>query len=156
MHFAKDTVARFCKEVKTLSHPERRKDFISERYLLTLGKFVNMFAVLDALKNMKACLNNDYAFFKRSVSQRLIIIQVWMYNFSLIFYRENSYSRFWATNRDFHPFQIMSCYHDWHHSQHDVMITIIISIITNIVITITIITIIFSNSSIIFRHQKSV
>ena len=69
MHFAKDAVARFCKEVKTLSHPERRKDFISERYLLTLGKFVNMFAVLDALKNMKACLNNDYAFFKRSVLQ---------------------------------------------------------------------------------------
>ncbi|XP_066016984.1 cytoplasmic FMR1-interacting protein 2 [Pocillopora verrucosa] len=66
MHFAKDAVARFCKEVKTLSHPERRKDFISERYLLTLGKFVNMFAVLDALKNMKACLNNDYAFFKRA------------------------------------------------------------------------------------------
>lgn len=25
-----------------------------------------MFAVLDALKNMKACLNNDYAFFKRA------------------------------------------------------------------------------------------
>ena len=36
------------------------------------------------------------------------------------------------------------------------MITIIISIISNIVITITIITIIFSNSSIIFRYQKSV
>jgi len=67
MHFAQSAVARFCKEVKTLSHPERRKDFISERYLLTLGKFINMFAVLDALKNMKACLNNDYAFFKRLV-----------------------------------------------------------------------------------------
>ena len=65
MHFAQNAVARFCKEVKTLSHPERRKDFISERYLLTLGKFINMFAVLDALKNMKACLNNDYAFYKR-------------------------------------------------------------------------------------------
>lgn len=67
MHFAQNAVNRFCKEVKTLSHPERRKDFISERYLLTLGKFINMFAVLDALKNMKACLNNDYAFFKRLV-----------------------------------------------------------------------------------------
>ncbi|CAH3019681.1 unnamed protein product [Porites evermanni] len=66
MHFAQNAIARFCKEVKTLSHPERRKDFISERYLLTLGKFINMFAVLDALKNMKACLNNDYAFYKRA------------------------------------------------------------------------------------------
>ena len=65
MHFALSAVERFCQEVKTLSHPERRKDFISERYLITLGKFINMFAVLDALKNMKACLNNDYAFFKR-------------------------------------------------------------------------------------------
>ncbi|XP_048589343.1 cytoplasmic FMR1-interacting protein 2-like [Nematostella vectensis] len=66
MHFAMTVVTRFCQEVKTLSHPERRKDFISERYLLTLGKFINMFVVLDALKNMKACLNNDYAFFKRA------------------------------------------------------------------------------------------
>ncbi|KAK2551270.1 Cytoplasmic FMR1-interacting protein 2 [Acropora cervicornis] len=66
MHFALSAVDRFCQEVKTLSHPERRKDFISERYLVTLGKFINMFAVLDALKNMKACLNNDYAFFKRA------------------------------------------------------------------------------------------
>lgn len=65
MYFAESAIERFCKEVKTLSHPERRKDFISERYLLTLGRFINMFVVLDALKNMKACLNNDYAFYKR-------------------------------------------------------------------------------------------
>ena len=74
MHFALNAVARFCKEVKTLSHPERRKDFISERYLLTLGKFINMFAVLDALKNMKACLNNDYAFYKRLVLKIVMIV----------------------------------------------------------------------------------
>ena len=74
MHFALSAIERFCKEVKTLSHPERKKDFISERYLVTLGKFINMFAVLDALKNMKACLNNDYAFFKRLELQNPIYI----------------------------------------------------------------------------------
>ncbi len=35
---------RFCSEVKRLSHEEKRKDFVSEAYLLTLGKFINMFA----------------------------------------------------------------------------------------------------------------
>ena len=44
----------FCNEVKRLSHEEKRKDFVSEAYLLTLGKFINMFAVLDELKNMKS------------------------------------------------------------------------------------------------------
>ena len=47
-------VESFCNEVKRLSHEEKRKDFVSEAYLLTLGKFINMFAVLDELKNMKS------------------------------------------------------------------------------------------------------
>ena len=65
MRFVQDAATRFCNEVKTLAHPERRKDFISETYLLTLAKLVNMFATLDALKNMKACINNDLACHKR-------------------------------------------------------------------------------------------
>ena len=40
----KKAVDRFCNEVKRLSHEEKRKDFVSEAYLLTLGKFINMFA----------------------------------------------------------------------------------------------------------------
>jgi len=55
----------FCDEVKRLSHEARRTDFVSEAYLLTLGKFINMFAVLDQLKNMKASIRNDYAFYRR-------------------------------------------------------------------------------------------
>lgn len=66
MRFVQDAATRFCNEVKTLAHPERRKDFISETYLLTLAKLVNMFATLDALKNMKACINNDLACHKRA------------------------------------------------------------------------------------------
>lgn len=133
------------------------------------GRILYLRDICWPLENLSTCLQSwmpwriwrhvwtmTMHFLKGQYCKMQIIIQVWMYNFSLIFYREKSYSRFWATSRDFHPFQIMCCYHDCHHFQHDVMITIIISIISNIVITITIITIIFSNSSIIFRYQKSV
>lgn len=39
---------------------------MSEAYLLTLGKFINMFAVLDELKNMKCSVKNDHSAYKRS------------------------------------------------------------------------------------------
>ncbi|PIO35700.1 hypothetical protein AB205_0059440 [Aquarana catesbeiana] len=58
-------IERFCNEVKRLCHAERRKDFVSEAYLLTLGKFINMFAVLDELKNMKCSVKNDHSAYKR-------------------------------------------------------------------------------------------
>lgn len=58
-------IERFCGEVKRLCHAERRKDFVSEAYLLTLGKFINMFAVLDELKNMKCSVKNDHSAYKR-------------------------------------------------------------------------------------------
>ena len=67
MRFVNSASARFCEEVRLLAHPEKRKDFISETYLLTLAKLINMFATLDALKNMKACINNDLACHKRYV-----------------------------------------------------------------------------------------
>ena len=55
----------FCRDVKRLCHSERKKDFVSESYLLTLGRLINMFAVLDALKNIKASIRNDYAAYRR-------------------------------------------------------------------------------------------
>ena len=67
MRFVANASTRFCEEVRTLAHPEKRKDFISETYLLTLAKLINMFATLDALKNMKACVNNDLACYKRCI-----------------------------------------------------------------------------------------
>lgn len=65
MRFVNKAITRFCDEIRQLAHPERKKDFISETYLLTLAKLVNMFATLDSLKNMKACINNDLACYKR-------------------------------------------------------------------------------------------
>ncbi|CAJ0931257.1 unnamed protein product, partial [Mesorhabditis belari] len=66
MHFAEQAAQRLCMEVKRLCHSEKRKDFVSEAYLLTLGKFLNMFAVLDELRNMKASIKNDVSTFKRA------------------------------------------------------------------------------------------
>ncbi|KAK0400166.1 hypothetical protein QR680_003383 [Steinernema hermaphroditum] len=66
MTFSNKAIGRFCDEIKRLCHPEKRKDFVSEAYLLTLGKFMNMFAVLDELKNMKASIKNDFSTFRRA------------------------------------------------------------------------------------------
>lgn len=65
MRFVQNAATRFTEEVRQLAHPEKRKAFISETYLLTLAKLINMFATLDSLKNMKACINNDLACYKR-------------------------------------------------------------------------------------------
>jgi cytoplasmic FMR1 interacting protein len=51
--------------VRRLCHHEKRKEFVSEAYLLTLGEFINMFAVLDELKNMKSSVKNDYSAYRR-------------------------------------------------------------------------------------------
>ncbi|PWA14426.1 hypothetical protein CCH79_00011121, partial [Gambusia affinis] len=66
MYFQRSAIDRFCGEVRRLCHTERRKDFVSEAYLLTLGKFINMFAVLDELKNMKCSVKNDHSAYKRA------------------------------------------------------------------------------------------
>lgn len=64
--FQSQAIARFTQEIRTLAHPERLKGFVSQTTKLTLARMLDMFAVLDALKNMKACLNNDFSFWKRA------------------------------------------------------------------------------------------
>ncbi|KAJ8027992.1 Cytoplasmic FMR1-interacting protein 2 [Holothuria leucospilota] len=66
MYFQQRAIDIFCRDIKRLCHSERRKDFVSEAYLLTLGKLINMFAVLDALKNIKSSIRNDYAAYRRA------------------------------------------------------------------------------------------
>lgn len=66
MRFTLAAIQRFCEEVRRLCHSEKRKDFVSEAYLLTLGRFINMFAVLDELKNMKASIKNDFSTYRRA------------------------------------------------------------------------------------------
>ena len=57
----------FCTEVKRLCHKDRRSDFVSEAHLLALGKIIDIFAVLDELKNIKAGMKNDYAAYRRYI-----------------------------------------------------------------------------------------
>ena len=83
MYFQEAAIKRFCSEIKRLcmspnnnqgpgsgpdsSSGKRKHDtFVSETYLLTLGKFLNMLAVLDELKNIKASVKNDYAAYRRA------------------------------------------------------------------------------------------
>jgi len=83
MYFQEVAIERFAAEVKRLCHqptgppqgvsggseslPKKKADvFVSEDYLLTLGKFINMLAVLDELKNMKSSVKNDYATYRRA------------------------------------------------------------------------------------------
>jgi len=64
--FTNTAVSEFIAQVQRLCHTQRRNDFVSEAYLLTLGRFMNMFAVLDALKNIKASVKNDFSTFRRA------------------------------------------------------------------------------------------
>eukprot|EP00040_Diaphanoeca_grandis_P031270 m.186745 g.186745 ORF g.186745 m.186745 type:complete len:1253 (-) comp32277_c0_seq1:190-3948(-) len=66
--FQNEAIKRFVTEIKTLANPGRIKDFISQTTKLTLARMINMFMVLNQLKNMKASLSNDFAFWKRADS----------------------------------------------------------------------------------------
>nr|CAD2184269.1 unnamed protein product [Meloidogyne enterolobii] len=66
MKFTSLSIDRFIEEFQSISHPEKRKDFVSESLLLMIGKLLNMFVVLDALKDMKASIKNDLSTFHRA------------------------------------------------------------------------------------------
>jgi cytoplasmic FMR1 interacting protein len=68
-------VDTFCTQVRRLCHHEKRKEFVSEAYLLTLGEFINMFAVLDELKNMKSSVKNDYSAYRRYKKNKFLFKQ---------------------------------------------------------------------------------
>ncbi|EFA78321.1 component of SCAR regulatory complex [Heterostelium album PN500] len=69
MYFQRDTIKVFCEYIKKLAQTyDKKKETIiaSEALISYLIKLLDLFALLDALKNMKACLNNDFSFFKRA------------------------------------------------------------------------------------------
>lgn len=68
MHFQERAINEFSEDFKRLCHIERRNDFVSESYLLTLGRLMNMFAVLDALKDSKASVRNDNSAYNRDAN----------------------------------------------------------------------------------------
>lgn len=96
MYFQRQAVEKFCQEIARLCHAptsagnrnqatslahlseqsmastlkrsqkSSASEFVSETYLLTLARFINMFATLDELKNMKSSVKNDYATYRRA------------------------------------------------------------------------------------------
>lgn len=67
-HFVNDATKQFVENVRKLSHPEVLKGFISQTTKLTLGRMLDMFALLDRMKNVKSSLSNDFSFWKRAHS----------------------------------------------------------------------------------------
>jgi len=67
MTFHEEAIQVFLDNLQALVIPEKRREVINEQIILCLVNLFDMLITLDALKNMKACLNNDFAFFKRFV-----------------------------------------------------------------------------------------
>jgi cytoplasmic FMR1 interacting protein len=72
MYFQKETIAVFCDHVKRLGAildpTKKKKEEVtppSDSYILCIIQLLDKLALLDELKNMKACLNNDFSFYKR-------------------------------------------------------------------------------------------
>jgi len=65
--FQEMAINRFGEEIKVLANPSRLQGFISQTQKITLGRMIDMFAVLDSLKNMSP-LNNDYAMYSRATN----------------------------------------------------------------------------------------
>jgi len=63
MAFKDEQVKWFCETVKTLV----KAQYISESLVWYLVRLLDLYKLLDDLKNMKACLNNDFSFYKRFV-----------------------------------------------------------------------------------------
>ena len=58
-------VKQFTEEVQRLGRSAKGELFVSQAFLLSLGKMINMFCSLDELKKIKASMNNDFSLYKR-------------------------------------------------------------------------------------------
>jgi cytoplasmic FMR1 interacting protein len=61
MAFKDEQVKWFCDTIKSLV----KASTLSESLIWQLSRVLDMYKLLDDLKNMKACLNNDFSFYKR-------------------------------------------------------------------------------------------
>ena len=70
----KKAVEQFSEEIQRLTRA-KQDAFVSEAYLLSLGKVINLFCTLDELKNIKASMKNDTALYKRSVPREVAAVR---------------------------------------------------------------------------------
>jgi len=64
--FQRDAVKLFSEHVRRMAGAVQQ--VYSESFVHCLVRLLDLMAILDALKNMKACLNNDFSFYKRAFS----------------------------------------------------------------------------------------
>ena len=65
MAFATEAVAVFKAQLEAMISGLSHKKVFSETFVLHMVRMLDMFAKIDALKDMKACLNNDFSCYKR-------------------------------------------------------------------------------------------
>ncbi|CAH8588542.1 unnamed protein product [Schistosoma curassoni] len=90
MFFQDAAIRRFVEEVKRLAHKDQKNFFVNQAYLVTLGKMIKMFALLDEMKNMKASMKNDYSNYKREEYTSLTSDLAWHTNTTSIRLNERS------------------------------------------------------------------
>jgi cytoplasmic FMR1 interacting protein len=66
MEFHEKVIKLFVKNTQTLASPDRQKSPIPSETFSSLVKIIDLLLKLDNLKDMKACLQNDFSFYKRS------------------------------------------------------------------------------------------
>ncbi|GMI36528.1 hypothetical protein TrRE_jg10260 [Triparma retinervis] len=66
MEFQDLTIRTFCGNIQHLVSPEARKKVVPEGLYDAMIKVVDLLQKLDNLKDMKACLNNDFSRYKRA------------------------------------------------------------------------------------------
>ena len=64
MKFQNEAIDDFCTEMRLVIR-KKKKEFVSEAYLLTLGKLIDIFGLLDELNHMKSSVKNDHSAFRR-------------------------------------------------------------------------------------------
>ena len=62
MKFQSEAICAFCTEMRRLCHPKKEKEFVSDVFLLTWEKFINIFAVLDELEKMISDVKISFSF----------------------------------------------------------------------------------------------
>ena len=65
--FITQTINLFKETVQNLSTPEAREKVVPEGLYVNIIKLMDLMLKLDNLKDMKACLNNDFSRYKRAV-----------------------------------------------------------------------------------------
>lgn len=66
MEFHDSAIFVFVRNLRKLVQPAQNNEVCSEEHVRMLTHIIDMLVTLDALKDMKACLQNDFARYKRS------------------------------------------------------------------------------------------